>query len=128
ARLRWGSTSGYSLRYVELRPGPASAPALSDDGLLPPARTTTPVELDQMFRIFRGRGRGDLRALVGELSDTFGPRAKPLARALRDAPVGFDQLAEVLNALGADERALRTLVVAGDRTAGALAARDGQLG
>jgi len=128
ARLRWGSTSGYSLRYVELHPGPASAPALADDGLLPRAQTTTPVELDQVYRIFRGRGRADLGALVGELSDTFGPRAKPLARALRDAPPGMDQAAEVLRALGANEQQLRTLVLAGDRTAGALAAREGQLG
>jgi virulence factor Mce-like protein len=128
ARLRWGSTSGYALRYVELRPGPKSAPALKDDGLLPRVQTTTPVELDRVYRIFRGRGRADLGAVVDELSATFGPRAKPLARALRESPAGLDQLAEVLDALGADERALRTLVVAGDRTASALAAREGQLG
>ena len=128
ARLRWGSTSGYALRYIELKPGPESAPALADDGLLPRVHTTTPVELDQVYRVFRGRGKADLGAIVDELSATFGPRAKPLSAALRQSPAGLDQLAEVLDALGSDERALRTLVVAGDRTASALAAREGQLG
>ena len=128
AGLRWGSTSGYALRYVELTPGPGGGPALADDGLLPRVQTSTPVELDQVLRIFRGRGRADLGGLVEGLSDTFGPRAKPLARTLREAPHGLDQTAELLDALGADEHALRTLVVAGDRTASALAAREGELG
>lgn len=128
ARLRWGSTSGYALRYVELDPGPRSAPALPDDGLLPRARTTSAVELDQTFRIFRGRGRADLGALVDELGETLGPRAKPLARTLRDSPEGLDQTSAVLDQLGSDEMALRTLVIAGDRTTSALARREGELG
>lgn len=128
ARLRFGSTSGYALRYVELHPGPESAPALADDGLLGRAQTTTPVELDQVYRMFRGRARADLGGLVDELGQTFGPQAKPLSSALRDAPEGLEQTTAVLDELSADRRALRTLVVAGDRTASALAAREGPLG
>jgi phospholipid/cholesterol/gamma-HCH transport system substrate-binding protein len=128
ARLRWGSTSGYSLRYVELTPGPESQPKLADGGLLPRIQTMSPVELDHVMRIFRGRGRADLGGVVDELSATFGPRAPALSRALRDSPPGLDALAEVLGELNADELALRSLVVSGDRTTSALAAREGQLG
>lgn len=128
ARLRWGSTSGYALRYVELVPGPTSQPELPDDGLLPRVQTTQPVELDSVMRLFRGRGREDLGVTVDELGATFGPRTKALARTLREAPTGLDELSEVLDALGSDEHALRTLVRAGSRTASALDAREGQLG
>jgi len=128
ARLRWGSTSGYSLRYVELVPGPTTQPELPDEGLLPRVQTTTPVEIDTVMRVFRGRGRADLGATVDELGATFGPRAKDLSRTLRESPAGLDALADVLDALGSDEHALRTLVRAGERTTSALAAREGQLG
>ena len=127
ARLRWGSNTGYALRYVELHPGPPSAPPLPDRGLLTRADTVTPVELDEIYRIFRGRTREDLGELVGELGETFGGRGRPLEQALRNAPEGLDQTTEVLRELGADPAALRMLAVAGDRTASALAVRDRDL-
>jgi virulence factor Mce-like protein len=128
ATARWGSTSGYALRYIELNPGPASAPTLPDNGLLGQGQAISAVELDQVYRIFRGPSRADLGGLVDELGQTFGPEGKPLARALAQSPPGLDQLAAVLDSLGADEHALGSLVTAGDRVTGALAAHDGQLG
>lgn len=125
ARLRWGSNTGYAIRYVELIHPRVPGPGLPDGGLL--TQTVTPVELDEMYRVFRGRTRADLGELVGELGETFGTRARPLARSLREAPAGVDALAGVLRELGADRAALQTLAVSGARTANAVAARDGQL-
>lgn len=127
AGMRWGSTTSYASRYLELYPGPASAPALPAGGLLSRADTVSPVELDQLYRIYRGRTRGDLQAVIGELGDTFRGNAGALSHALRDGPAGLEQSAEFLRELGADEASLRTLTVAGDRTATALASRDGEL-
>jgi virulence factor Mce-like protein len=128
ATIRWGSTTSLAYRYVELNPGPASAPNLADGGRLATTHTITPFELDQSYRIFRGRTRGDLRATVGELAATLGPNGGAIKRGLHNAPSGLDSTAALLRELAADQHALRTLMVAGDQATGALADRQGELG
>lgn len=127
ARARFGSTTSYVWRYIELVPGPAEAPALADGGVLGRTETVTPFEYDDTFRIFRGRTDDDLRKLVGGLGDTLGERGPALGRAFRDAPGGIDESRKLVRELGASEEALRLLVVSGDRTTSALAARDTEL-
>jgi virulence factor Mce-like protein len=128
ANVRWGSTTSLAYRYIELHAGPASAPELPDKGLLTAADTRTAVELDQSYRIFRGRTKGDLKVLVGELGDTLDGRGPAIQRGLRSAGGGLDQTAALLREFSADANALRTLVVAGDSATGALASRRADLG
>lgn len=128
AAIRWGSTTSLAYRYVELHPGRPGAPALPEDAVLTKDHTVTPVELDESYRIFRGRTRGDLKRLVGELGDTLDGRGDTIARGLDAAPGGLDGAAQLLQQLGEDRYALRTLVDAGARVTGALAARKGDLG
>ena len=128
AGLRWGSTTSLAYRYVELHPGPRSAPDLPEDGVLKLADTETPFELDQSFRIFRGRTRGDLRSLVGEVADTVDGRGQQIQDGLREAPGGLNETAAFLRELSADQEALRTLVTSGDRATSALAKNEGELG
>ena len=82
ADTRWGSTTSLAYRYVEVTPGPASAPELPDGALLTQADTKTAFELDQAYRIFRGRTRSDVKALVGELAGTLGGHARALRSGL----------------------------------------------
>lgn len=131
ADTRWGSTTSIAYRYVELIPPPptrASAPALPDGALLPQTQTRTAFELDQAYRMFRGRTRGDVQAVVGELADTLQGHAGALRRGLHDAGPGLDQAAALLRELSADDKALDTLAVAGDRATSALASRSSDLG
>jgi virulence factor Mce-like protein len=128
ANVRWGSTTSLAYRYVELHAGPANAPKLPDGGILSQASTKTAVELDQAYRIFRGRTAGDLKKLVGELGDTLDGRGKTIARGLKSAGPGLDATSELLHQLGADRNALRTLIVSGNSATGALAARQNDLG
>jgi len=127
ARIRWGSTTSYLSRYVELLPGREGEPPLADDAMLSRAQTTTPFELDQAYRIFRGRTKADAARLLGGLGDTLGPRPRALRRGLRATPGGLDETGAFMRELAADEAALRTLVVAGDRTTSAIAAREDDL-
>jgi virulence factor Mce-like protein len=128
AGTRWGSTTSLAYRYIELHAGPSSAPKLPDNGLLTAAETRTPVELDESYRIFRGRTKGDLSKLVSELGDTLDGRGRALREGLRDTPAGLNGFADLLRELGADTNALRTLIVAGDSATSALASRRGDLG
>lgn len=127
ARARWGSTTSYLLRYVELIPGPKGAPKLPDDALLPPGETDSAFELDQAYRILRGRTDKDLGGLVEELGATVDGRAGDLRRGLKATPGGLDETGALLRDFSADEEALRRLAVAGDQTTSALAKRHAEL-
>ncbi len=127
ARIRYGSTTSYLLRYVELIPGKPTAPDLEDDAVLARADNLTPFELDRAYRIFRGRTKKDASRLLGRLAATFGDRKAELRRGLRATPGGLDETAGLLRELSANEASLRTLVRSGDRTLGALASRDRDL-
>lgn len=127
-RIRWGSTTSYLLRYIELQPGPDSAPPLPDRALLPRGDTQSAFELDQAYRIFRGRTDRDTGELVEELGATFDGRARALRRGLEATPGGLDEAGAFTRELAADELALRRLALAGDRTLGALARRERELG
>lgn len=124
ARIRFGTTVAAATRYVELAPGPRSAPAIPDGGLLTRSDTVTPVEFDELFNVLDRDAQGDLRHLLDTSASTFGPRGRPLARGISGTAAGFDALGSLTRALGSDPRALSTLVGAGERTARALASRD----
>ena len=128
AEIRWGSTTSLAYRYLELHPGPTSGSRLPSNALLAQTHTVTPVELDQAYRIFRGRTRGDLGGIVSELGSTLYSNGGALRSGLQSAPGGLDQTSAVLRELGADQSALQTLVEEGNQVTSALAARQNDLG
>ena len=126
AQARWGSTTSLAYRYVELLPAKSGAP-LPNHALLTEAKNSTPVELDQYYRIFRGRTTGDVRQLVGELGATVAKKGPALKSGLAAAPGGLGQTSAVLAQLGASQQALDQLVVEGNRVTGALAGKQSNL-
>ena len=124
ARLRFDSLSGYAGRFVELEPGPASAPQLADGGVLTSAATASAVEFDEMFNVYGRQTRSDLGHLVENAAGVFGGRGAALGRGLHDGSIGLVRLADLVTDLGADEHALRTLVRAGAQVSGELASRE----
>jgi virulence factor Mce-like protein len=128
AQIHWGSTTSLAYRFVELYPGPRSGGSLRNYAVISATRTVTPVELDQFYRIFRGRTTGDVSALVQELGDTLAPSGAALRRGLAAAPAGVNATSAVLSQLSQDEQALNTLVNQGNQVTGALANRQADLG
>ncbi len=124
---RWGSTTSLAYRYVEIFPGPKTAPEIKDNGVLPARSTRSAVELDAAYRIFRGRTRQDLRDVVGEAGETLDGQGTALRDGLEQAGPGLDATASLLREFGADEEALRTLVRSGARATSALAARQSDI-
>jgi virulence factor Mce-like protein len=124
ARLRYGSVSGYAGRFVELDPGPASAPALAAGGVLSTASTITPVEFDQIFNTFDAPARNDLRGLLDNAAATVDGHGQALGDALARGSGGLDDLAAVMTDVGKQPAALTRLVVTGARTTAALRAQE----
>lgn len=133
--------------YVELSPGTPAAEELPDDGLLPLAQSSTPVQFHQLLSVFeqpvRESLRGGVSALEEGLSDggaeglrAAAPNLAPLLRdvaIVAEAAQGTEpddvsalirSASRVTAALAADRRALADLVTKLRVTAEALSADD----
>ncbi|WP_354698542.1 hypothetical protein DSM112329_04225 [Paraconexibacter sp. AEG42_29] len=104
AALRWRTVLG-SAFYVALIPGHPSAGELGD-AAIPPSRTTTQVELDDITSVLQGGARAGLKRLPGEVAAALSDPAVPSA--------AFDALADVAPQTGRAFRSLR-----GERRGGA---------
>lgn len=127
AAIRWGSTVGYALRYVELTPGPRDAEPLADGARIAREDTLDPVDFDRLYAIFDRPTRRDLARLVDHGEATFGDRGDELRRAAESGAETFDQLADTMHELADDPSALRRLVRTAGGTARALAERRADL-
>jgi phospholipid/cholesterol/gamma-HCH transport system substrate-binding protein len=64
ATVRLVSLSGIANRYIDLRLGPATAPAIGNDGQIPPRDTTSAVDLDQLFNTLDSPTRQGLQNVI----------------------------------------------------------------
>ena len=130
---------------IDLSPGNARAGALPHGGVIPSARTTTPVDFDELLAALdkdtrtyfgsliadldvgtRGRGR-DLRAMMRSLGPTSEQlrRITGLIAARRgDLRQLVHRLAVLTSAAGTHQHELALLIPATNRTLGALASQD----
>lgn len=123
-RLHWASAIAYGGRYVELVPPKEPGGQMLGDGASVPAEATAPVELDEVFRAFDREGREDLRRTFETAGAALEGSEEPLRSSLRRAPSALEQARAVVDDLGADSRALRTLVSSSSRVAHAVAGSD----
>ena len=134
--------------YLELAPGAASAPPISDGGQLPSSQVRPAVTLDAFLNTFDPQTRQHTRQLFAGLATAVAGRGEALNEELGyAAPVSgnlqlvvktmseetgqlqqlFASSGIVLNAIGERQGALRGAVKAGDSVLSATAARDLQL-
>src|SRR4029079_16734890 len=64
AVIRATSLSGIANRYVELHPGPNSAPKIEDGGAITADKTQAPVDLDQLFNTLDPKTRKGLQDII----------------------------------------------------------------
>ena len=76
ALIRQASLSGVANRYIDLQLAPDSAPKIDSGGLIPESRTTTAVDLDQLFNTFDPKTRDALRRLIRGYGTAYGGRGK----------------------------------------------------
>ena len=128
ARLRFGSPLGYALRYVELAPGPASAPALPDGGLLTDSETTTPVEFDALPRMFGPNTRKNLSRLLKNAGKALDGTGEDLGELLDRGGPGLQGVADFTSDLATDPYALKVLIASGASASAQVARNEARLG
>lgn len=110
AIIRATSLSGIANRYIALSPAPNSAPELKDGAVLDEDKTTTAVDLDQIFNTFDAKTRDGLADTIQGFAAWYqgkGRQANGVARYFPPALAATRRLSEQL---AADKPALTALV------------------
>jgi phospholipid/cholesterol/gamma-HCH transport system substrate-binding protein len=149
AIIRQASLSGIANRYISLDLGPNSGSQLKDGATIPTQRTTTPVDLDQLFNTLDPKTRAALQQVIQGSAQQYvgkGRQANQSARYFNptltttDAlvrEVDFDQQAltdfilnssRVVTTIAARRDDLSSLVSNANATAGAIAQENTALG
>ena len=127
AQVRWGTTIGSGTRYVELFPGPRSAPALPEDGLIPVKDTTPAVNVDQVLNALTPDVRGHIVHMQGALASGLSGETGALNRGIASTPQALTAADAVFQELSSDTAALKALAVNGSRTMSTLAGEAPQI-
>jgi ABC-type transporter Mla subunit MlaD len=120
---RWGTTIGNGTRRLDLFPGPASAPALPEGGIIETKNTLPAVDLDQIFKVFTKDTRGHLTSWLRNMGSGVSGNAPALHSGINSAPPALSAANGVFTDLASDTFALHALITNGDRLTGTLASR-----
>jgi len=121
--IRATSLSGVANRYIALTPGPNSSAKLAEDAVLRTDKTTTIVDLDQLFNTLDTDARKDLQNVVQGFATQIEGRSDEAGEAAEYFNPALSQTARLFRELTEDEGALSRFIVNSARTVTALAER-----
>src|SRR4051794_34945127 len=127
AVIRASSLSGIANRYVELHPGPNSAPKIQDGGEISSDKTQSPVDLDQLFNTLDPKTRKGLQGIVQGGATQYKDKAAKAAAVLRYFNPALSTSARVARELVLDRVAFQRFVTQTAETVSALDERRGDL-
>lgn len=123
AQIRLTSLSGIANRYVALHMGPDSGEELPEGATLAADRTSSPVDLDQLFSAFDGRTRAALRDVFEGQATVYAGREAEANRAYKYLAPGLTSTERLLAELNRDTEAFEEFLVSGSSVLGAVAER-----
>jgi phospholipid/cholesterol/gamma-HCH transport system substrate-binding protein len=123
AIIRATSLSGIANRYVSIAPGPDNAPELEDGSTLAGEKTTSPVDLDQLFNTFTPRTRKALRNVIQGSASLYANHTEGAQRTYKYFTPGLSTARRLFAELNRDSRAFSQFLVQGSQALGAIADR-----
>lgn len=123
AVIRSTSLSGIANRYVSLFPGADNAPELESGSVIPQDKTTSAVDIDQLFDTFDEPTRRGLQNLIQGFATSYdgrGAEANLTYRYLSPSLTAVDKLVQEVNR---DSRVLGEFLSNGSRVVTAIAER-----
>lgn len=124
ARISWQAV--LNERFLEILPGPGTAPALPEDSRIESHHER--VELDQVLAMLDPATLRDTNTLVQRVAETLRGREQGVQDTLRHGGPAINSLGEVLQAVGSDGPAIRDLVTQLHEVTNILANRSDRLG
>jgi ABC-type transporter Mla subunit MlaD len=120
---RFGSTIGNGTRRLDLNPGPVSAPALPENGIIDTRDTLPTVDFDQVFNVFSRNTRSRLQGMLGNLAGGVRGQGAALHGGLNSAAPAAGAANGVLSDLAIERYGLQGLIINGNRLTSELASR-----
>jgi phospholipid/cholesterol/gamma-HCH transport system substrate-binding protein len=127
AVVRQFSLSGIANRYVELSPGPNSAPEIEDGGRLGVDTTSAPVDIDQLFNTLDPDTRAGLQKFITGQADNYRGKAPEAAESLKYLSPALSTTSKLTEELIADDVLFERFLIDTSRAVGAIAERRGEL-
>ena len=126
AVIRQQGLVGVASRYVDLSPGPNSAPALADGAVID-HQATAIVDIDQLFDTLDPETRDGLAELIHGSASWYDGREERANRSAEVFPAALTAMTNVADELTSDNDAFEQLVVETGDAMGALAERRAEL-
>ena len=127
ATVRLTSLSGVANRYIQLDLAPNSAPKLPDGATIGQDRTTSVVDLDQVFDTLDPPTREGLGRFIRGQADWYKGKEPETNLSAYYFNPALSTTSEVFSQLGGDQQALGQAVTASAGAVGAIAARSDNL-
>jgi phospholipid/cholesterol/gamma-HCH transport system substrate-binding protein len=127
AIIRATSLSGIANRYVSITPGPNNAPDLADGATLAGDKTTSPVDLDQLFNTFRPRTRRALQNVIQGSATLYAGHTEGARRTYKYFAPSLEATRRLFAELTSDSQAFSQFLVEGSKTLHTIAGRRNDL-
>jgi phospholipid/cholesterol/gamma-HCH transport system substrate-binding protein len=127
AIIRATSLSGIANRYVSITPGPNNAPTLPDGTTFAGDKTTSIVDLDQLFDTFRPKTRHALQNVIKGSATLYAGHTEGARRSYKYFAPGLSSTRRLLDELTRDQRTFTQFIVTGSKALGAIADRRNDL-
>ena len=123
AAIRLTSLSGIANRYISISPGPDSEPELEDGAVIETDRTTSPVDLDQLFNTFDRRTKAGLRDFIKGYASVYTGNTEDARETYKYFAPSLQESSRLFAELSEDQESLSQFLVEGSKVFGALAER-----
>jgi phospholipid/cholesterol/gamma-HCH transport system substrate-binding protein len=127
ATIRAASLSGVANRYISVHPGPNSAPELEDGATLTGDRTTSPVDLDQLFNTLDEPTRQALKEVIQGSATIYTGAGPEANRTYKYFPPALSSTTRLLEEVTRDEEVLERFLLDTGSVAAAVAERGDDL-
>lgn len=123
ATIRATSLSGVANRYIALTPAPNSAPELADGAILAQDKTTSPVDLDELFDTLDAKTRKGLQQVIQGTAAQYQGSGRQANEAAKYFNPVVSTSARLVNEVDRDQQAFEDVIVYGAKVTTALAER-----
>jgi phospholipid/cholesterol/gamma-HCH transport system substrate-binding protein len=127
ALIRSTSLSGIANRYIAISPGPNNAPELDDGSTLTTDKTTSPVDLDQLFDTFNKRTRVGLKDFIEGFGTVYSGNTEEARATYKFFAPSLQESTKLFAELNQDQEMLSRFLVMGSRVFRTVASRSDDL-
>lgn len=111
ATVRVPSLSGIANRYVQLDPGPGTAPKIPDGGVIPPQDTTSAVDLDEIFDTLNPPTRAALQQVIKGSAKQYAGHAQEAQQAFQYLNPAIDSTSVLFHELNSNTPSFTNFIV-----------------